>query len=250
MSKCVRVEVRSSRSTRGARAMSTTSPGASGTPNWPSNVTTMSDCGADRGLQRDVRAVAGSTSGRLRERVRRDRRQHERVDRRMHDRAARREVVGGRSGGRRDDQAVGFDVTDELAVDVDVDLDHARQRAARDDDVVERERARRSSPSPRGRGPSSISRVSIGRPAGEERLERARSDRLRPTSVRKPSRPRLMPRSGASPLECATALRRVEQRAVAAEGDHDVDVRRRATSRATVGQRSPTSGRLRRCLLR
>ena len=43
------------------------------------------------------------------EHVRRDRRQQHRVHGRVHDRPAGREVVGGRAGGARDDQAVGAD---------------------------------------------------------------------------------------------------------------------------------------------
>ena len=116
----------------------------------------------------------------------------------MHDRAARRQVVRGRSGGRRDDEAVGLDVADELPVDVHVDLDHARQRAARDDDVVEGERGRRRV-APRVRSAAQHQPRFDVRAPGEQR-PRARSViSARPTSVRKPSRPRLMPSSGTSP---------------------------------------------------
>ena len=71
--------------------------------------------------------------------MRRDRRQHERVDDRLHDRPAGGEVVGGRSGRRRDDQAVGLDARDELVADRHRQIDHPRPRRLGDDDVVQRE---------------------------------------------------------------------------------------------------------------
>ena len=119
-----------------------------------------------------MRAVAGSTSGRFVSVCGAIGVSTSASTRRMHDRAAGRQVVGGRSGRRRDDQTVGLHVTDELAVDVDVDLDHARQRAARDDDVVEREAFATVLPAALDAAVEHQARLDV-RPAGEERFERA-----------------------------------------------------------------------------
>ena len=139
MSKCVRADVRSRRSTRGARAMSTTSPGCERHAVLAVERQHRIRCRARPIGRSTMRDAAGSTSGRfvsacgasgVRTTASAD---GCRIG------PAGREVVGRRAGGRRDDQAVGLDVRDELAVHVDVDFDHARQRAARDDDVVQRE---------------------------------------------------------------------------------------------------------------
>jgi hypothetical protein len=73
--------------------------------------------------------------------------------------ARRRERVRGRAGRRADDQAVGAQVGDEVAVDLDPQLDHPGGRAAADDHVVEREALEDASPS-RSTWPSSIARCS------------------------------------------------------------------------------------------
>ena len=75
----------------------------------------------------------------VREVVRRDRHHHPAGDARMQDRPAGRERVRGRAGRRADDQAVGAQVGDEIAVDLDLQLDHAGGGAAADDHVVEGE---------------------------------------------------------------------------------------------------------------
>jgi hypothetical protein len=73
----------------------------------------------------------------VRERVRADGRDDDGVHRGVHDGAAGREVVGGRTRRRRDDQPVGAEAVDELPVEPRVDLDDARQGRLRDDHVVE-----------------------------------------------------------------------------------------------------------------
>ena len=65
------------------------------------------------------------------------------------DRAAGRQRVGGRAGGRGDDDAVGAHRVDEAAVDLDRAFDHPAERAAVDDDVVQRQRVLRAMPSAR-----------------------------------------------------------------------------------------------------
>ena len=89
---------------------------------------------------RDHRGVVDG-DGSVGERVRRDGHQRERRHVRRDDRAAGRQRVGGRSGRRGDDQAVGAHRIDEAAVDLDAHLDHAAAAAAVDDDVVERDAA-------------------------------------------------------------------------------------------------------------
>ena len=74
----------------------------------------------------------------MRERVRADRRDQDHRQRGVDDRAAGREVVGGRAGGRREDQPVRAVARDQLAVDLDAQLDDARERALGDHHVVER----------------------------------------------------------------------------------------------------------------
>ncbi len=58
----------------------------------------------------------------------------------MHDRSAGGQRVGGRTGRRRDDQAVRTLVVDELVVDVQRKLHHPRHRTGVHDDVVQRGR--------------------------------------------------------------------------------------------------------------
>ena len=168
----------------------------------------------------------------------------------MHDRAAGREVVGRRSRRGRDDQAVGLDVADELAVDRDVDLDHARQRAARDDDVVEREMFARPL-RPRALDAAGEQQPRLdARPARRCSASSAPSSSSRPTSVRNPRRPRLTPSSGTSARRVRDGARGVEQRAVAAERDDDVDAASASPSRDAVGQRAPSSAAARALALR
>ena len=82
------------------------------------------------------------TIGRLVSVCGRDRRQDERVDARLHDRAAGREVVGGRAGRRRDDQAVGLHARHELVADGHRQIDHPRAGRLGDDGVVQRDQFR------------------------------------------------------------------------------------------------------------
>src|SRR5262245_36816607 len=84
----------------------------------------------DVGIARDHHRTVGK-------RVRRDRRQHQRVDRWMDDRTAGCEVVCGRSGCTRDNQAVSLHARDEASADRARQLDHPRQRSLGEDDVVE-----------------------------------------------------------------------------------------------------------------
>ena len=57
---------------------------------------------------------------------------------RMHDRTTGGQRVGGGTGGRGDDQAVGLLAADELAVDIQLELDHPGRLARVQDHVVER----------------------------------------------------------------------------------------------------------------
>ena len=75
------------------------------------------------------------------ERVRRDRRDDDRLDAGHHDRPAGAQAVGGRAGGRGDDDAVGAVGADVLALDEDVDPHHAGDAALVHRDVVHRELA-------------------------------------------------------------------------------------------------------------
>ena len=86
---------------------------------------------------RDQRAV-GNGDRPIRQRMRRDRHQRERRHLRRQNRSARRQRVGGRPGGRRDDDAVGAHRIDQPAVDLDRAFDHRAERSAVDDDVVQR----------------------------------------------------------------------------------------------------------------
>src|SRR5581483_1914653 len=70
------------------------------------------------------------------ERVRRDEGQHERVQAPDEHGAAVREVVGGRTGGRRADEPVARLGAEHLAADRVAELDHPPERAAGDHDVV------------------------------------------------------------------------------------------------------------------
>ena len=72
----------------------------------------------------------------VRERVWADGRDDDGVHRRIDDGAAGRKVVGGRTCGRRDDQAIGAEAVDELPVEPRLDLDDARERRLADDHVV------------------------------------------------------------------------------------------------------------------
>ncbi|MNG04055.1 hypothetical protein D3C84_871610 [compost metagenome] len=63
---------------------------------------------------------------------------HNSVELGVHDRPAGGQRVGGRSGRRRDDQAVGLLAADELAVDVQLELDHPRRFAGVQHHVVQR----------------------------------------------------------------------------------------------------------------
>jgi hypothetical protein len=101
----------------------------------------------------------GQHDGPVRQRVRGDRHQHPAGDARVQDRPAGRQRIGGRAGGRGDDQAVGAHVGDELVADVDAQFDHAGGGAAADDHVVERQPSKMRSPS-RQTPPSSIERCS------------------------------------------------------------------------------------------
>ena len=58
----------------------------------------------------------------------------------MDQRPTGRQRIGGGAGRRRDDQAVGALVGDEMAIDLDPQLDHARRGTPVDHDVVHGER--------------------------------------------------------------------------------------------------------------
>src|SRR6185503_13466105 len=85
-------------------------------------------------------AYAHGTRGK---RVRIERHERERRHRRMQDRALRRERIGGGAGGRGDDDAVGAQRVDELAVDRELELDQAALRTLADHRLVERDGAQR-----------------------------------------------------------------------------------------------------------
>ena len=85
----------------------------------------------------DFRSIAHHQRA-MRQRVRRDRRNHEGVDRRHQDWPAGGQRIGGRTGGRGDDQAVGLVAGNEHLIDINVAMVQARDRALADDHVVER----------------------------------------------------------------------------------------------------------------
>jgi len=75
--------------------------------------------------------------GTVGESVRADGRDDERFDGGMNDGAASREGVGGGTGGRGDDEAVGAIADDEIVVDGEFEFDHACKSGFVDDGVVE-----------------------------------------------------------------------------------------------------------------
>ena len=81
------------------------------------------------------------------------------------------EVVGGRPGRRRDDQAVGLHARHELLADRHRQVDHPRPRGLGDDHVVQREMLRQGVP-PRIVVARSIIRSSMRARAAERRFER------------------------------------------------------------------------------
>src|SRR5213594_553325 len=88
--------------------------------------------------ERDLDTMhAGEDDRPVRQGVGADRRQHDRVHGREQDRPAGREVVGGRAGGCRDDEAVGTVRGGVLSLDGHREVDDATHRGLGDDDVVE-----------------------------------------------------------------------------------------------------------------
>src|SRR5688572_21113456 len=87
-------------------------------------------------LDRDRRR-AGHDQGAVGQHARGDRREQQRIDDRLHDRATRGEVVGRRSGGRGDDEAVGADLHHHVVADRHRQLDDARERGLGDHHVVQ-----------------------------------------------------------------------------------------------------------------
>ena len=154
----------------------------------------------------------------------------------MQDRALRRERVGGRAGGRRDDEAVGAQRVDEFAVERDLELDQAALRALADHRLVERERAQHRL----ARRAGCRRRAACAPPACTCRRgsRRCRSAcRAWPMSVMKPTRPWFTPTSGTS---CAHQVaRRGEHRAVAAH--HDREIGLAAERRRSRRPRSPSA---------
>ena len=110
----------------------------------------------------------------------------------MHDRAAAGKRVGGGTRGRGDDEAVAAVRVHVGAVDPGLEVDHAAGFALGDHDVVERERSRCVCRPP---GHARLEQhAPLGLAAAVERVVDAlRASCSGPTSVRKPSRPRLMP---------------------------------------------------------
>ena len=135
----------------------------------------------------------------------------------MHDRAAGGEVVGGRSGRRRDDQPVGLHRRHELIADRHRQLDHARQRRAREDHVVQRHVRERRLPLPRRRRAQHHAQIVRGRAVehGVERREDLRARDLGQESERAEIHGE--DRNVAAAL--GDRLRHRQQRAVAAEHD-------------------------------
>ena len=121
-------------------------------------------------------------------------RHDQRVDRRRDDRAPRRERVGGRARRRRDDDAVGREGRDVLAVDLDPQAHEPVPGALLDHDLVQsplrvERRAARVAPRPRRVAPRSARR----RRAPPRSSAAASSGS---TSVRNPSRPTFTPSTG------------------------------------------------------
>ena len=151
------------RSGRGARRTLTTSPACSGKPGLAvERDEDLSFAVHDRPHVR-LPTTAGITTGRLVSMCGAIGVSSDRVDGGMDDRSARREVVGGRSGRARDDQAVGAHAHDRLVADRRPTSSMMRDSAPlRDHDVVEHERDRRSGwPLRAACAPRSIMRVSM-----------------------------------------------------------------------------------------
>ena len=181
----------------------------------------------------------GSTSGRAVERVRRHERHAQGLDAPVHHRAAGREAVAGRARGRGDDDAVAAELAQIDAVDLPAEAGHAAVRSLETRTsltaVAERCRALDSTVgSSTTRSWPASARVDGG-------LELVRS-----AVVRKPTRPKLTPKTGTP--RAGHLLQRAQHRAVAAEHQHQVGAgcasrRRGSTSTPRLGRQAPRRAR-------
>ena len=208
----------------------TRSPSASAKCAWPSQWTPASrpriDGDRDRAsseiaIGRCVSACGATGTSRKRGELRRE------------DRAAGGQRIGGRAGGRGDDDAVGAHRVGEAAVDVDRAVDHAAERAAIDHDVVERERFLATAVGALDAPPRAA--CAAARCSGRRASRRAwRPCRASGMSVRKPRRPWLI--ADQRHVVRRQLARDREHRAVAAEHDREVGAARELIDRRRVAQ--------------
>ena len=145
--------------------------------------------------------TAGHHDGTIGQRVRADGRDHQHVEVRRDDGAAAGQRVGSGAGGARDHQAVAAVGVHIGAVDPGFEIEHAAGFPLLQHHVVERQRARGRAVGADERASSSARSSRSQRPSSAASTEASMS--CGSTSVRKPSRPRLMPISGTP--RCATS---------------------------------------------
>ena len=223
---------------RAGRARSSiTSPVSSGTPYWPSNVSTGSDCGLDRRPQHDARSRRQHERP-VRQCVRRERRERPGHPLRMQNRAARRQVVGRRSRRGRDDQPSAFTCETNCA-STSTSISIMRASAPRVTTMSLSARCR-GDDAVRADDPAREQQPRFDRGlAGHEPIERRRA--FRAADLRQESEP---PEIDAEQRRVVRRMRDgaggIEQRAVAAERDHHVASRGRVARGApsAIGRRA------------
>ena len=152
-----------------------------------------------------MRSAPGMHDRAVAQRVRRDRREHDGVHGGKENGTAGREVVGGRAGRRRDDQAVGPVADGVAAADRDGQIHDAAHRRLGDDHVVQRAVLpdRLAAPDQARGQQHPFFRSPCGRP-GPPRAPGSISSSV--VAVRNPSPPRLTPRIGTPRSPMARAM--------------------------------------------
>ena len=154
-----------------------------------------------------------------------DGRDHEHIETRLHDRAAAGERVGRRAGGGRDHEAVAAVGVDEAAADPGLEVDEMTALALLQDHVVERESAGAAA---RGRADLGGEQGTFvaGAVAGQRRID-ARQHVLGHDIGEEPQPPAVHAEqrhtaAGDEPRRLRHEAGRIEERTVAADGDHEV----------------------------